>query len=335
MFIRKRTGMLLSLAMILILLSACGSAPANNTPGSSTPGSQSESSPSPSPEGEAEANAGDGENYPNAHLLADTDWVADHLEDENLVIIDARSKGYEEGHIPGAVSLSSGQINDPDNEINGFVLPADQFSELISGIGVNQDSTILIYDDGNSLSATRIFYTLEYYGLQDQVKVLNGGYPAWLIEGHDVSFDAPEVTPGNFVAQANDQLVSTKEEVTGSLGQDNVVILDTRSADEYTGADARNNKHAGHIPGAVHQEWTDTLVESETGLQQFMSYADLKDKFEQLGVVEDKTVIPYCQTNVRGAHTYFSLRLLGYSDIRPYEGSWAEWGNVDDTSIES
>lgn len=334
MFRKQRPGILFTL-IIVLFLSACGSAPSNNDntgPNSSPSGEATgdENTSNGSTDGEAES-----AEYPNAHLLADADWIAEHLEDEQVVFIDARSKGYEEGHIPGAVNLSSGKINDPDNETDGFLLPEEAFSETVSNLGINQDSTVVIYDDGNALSATRIFYALEYYGLQDQVKVLNGGYAAWLTAGHDVSFDAPEVTPGNFVAKANEQLVSTKEDVTESLDSDNVVVLDTRSEGEYTGTDLRNNKHGGHIPGAVHQEWTDTLVESETGLQQFMSYPELKAKFEQIGVVEDKTVIPYCQTNVRGAHTYFSLRLLGYSDIKPYEGSWAEWGNSDDTPIES
>ncbi|WP_438349345.1 sulfurtransferase [Paenibacillus sp. FA6] len=301
---KKRNFILLAMTMVL-LLSACGD---NKT-------------------------AKEG-NYPNEQLLADSKWVNDNLDKENLVIIDARSEGYNEGHIQGAVSLGAGQINDAENEIDGFLLGEEDFTALLSGLGVNQDSEILVYDDGNALSATRIFYALEFYGLQDQVKVLNGGYPAWLTEGYDISVDPTTVTAGNFVAKANDKLVSTKDDVLGSLDSEEVVILDARSEGEYTGADLRKNANGGHIPGAVNQEWTSVLEKDENGLDVFSSYDTLLAKFEQIGVVEDKTVIPYCQTNVRGAHTYFTLRLLGYTDIRPYEGSWSEWGNTEGTPIE-
>lgn len=271
--------------------------------------------------------------YPNAYLLADVEWVSEHLEDSDLVIIDSRSQGFEEGHIPGAVNLSSGKINDVENEINGFLLDEEPFGELLSSLGVNQDSNIVVYDDGNALSATRIFYALEYYGLKDQVKVLNGGYPAWLIAGHDISVDPVQPAAGNFVAKANANLVSSKDQVLEQLDHEDVVLLDTRSADEYSGAEKRDNLHGGHIPGAVHLDWTAALTENEEGLQQFLSFEELQENFDSVGVEKDKTIITYCQTNVRGAHSYFSLRLLGYEDIRPYEGSWAEWGNSEDTPI--
>lgn len=281
-----------------------------------------------------DANATSGESsYPNEQLLTDESWLEEHLTDDELVLIDARSGGFEEGHIPGAVHLSSGQLNDAENEVNGFLLGEEDFTELLQSLGVNQDSTVVIYDDGSALAATRVFYALEYYGLFDQVKVLNGGYPAWLIAGHDISTEPVDPEAGDFVAKANEDLVSTKEQVLEQLESEDVVILDTRSEGEFTGEELRNNKHGGHIPGAVHREWTDALTEEEDGTQRFLSPADLKANFETVGVAEDKTVITYCQTNVRGAHSYFALRLLGYEDIRPYEGSWAEWGNLDDTPI--
>ena len=303
----------------LLLLAACGNEKQSS-------GETSETSAAGTLNGEA--------SYPNGHLLADAEWLGEHLEDSNLVIIDARSEGYEEGHIPGSVHLSSGEINDGENVVNGFLLPEEPFGELMSGIGVNQASNVVIYDDGNALSATRIFYALEYYGLKDQVKVLNGGYPAWLTAGYDISVDPVKPEKGDFVAKANANLVSSKDQVVEQLDNENVVLLDTRSADEFTGTDPRKNKHAGHIPGAVHREWTAAITTGEDGLQQFLSLDDLKENFESIGVEQDKTIIPYCQTNVRGSHSYFSLRLLGYEDIRPYEGSWAEWGNRDDTPIE-
>ncbi len=275
------------------------------------------------------------ENYPNAFLLVDSEWVSENLNDEKLIILDARSKGYEEGHIPNAIPFGTAHVTDAENEIGGFLLNEADFQVAAREVGINQDSTILIYDDGNALSATRVFYALELYGLQDQVKILNGGYGAWLVSGQDVSFnDAPEVTLGNFTAVTNQNLITTREEITASIDQDNIVFLDARSDGEYAGTDLRGNKRGGHLPGAVHQEWTESIAKNDDGIDTFLSYGELQKKFGAIGAVEGKTVVPYCQTNVRGAHTYFTLRLMGYSDIRPYEGSWSEWGNADDTIIE-
>lgn len=320
---RRYASLALLVFSFILVLTACnsgGNSTASNTNSNAVNASQT--------------NDSQAADYPNAHLLAEVAWLAEHLDDSDVVIIDARSKGYEEGHIPGAVSLSSGQLNDPDNEIAGFILPEDKYTEVVQNAGVNQDSTIVVYDDGNALSATRVFYTLEYYGLQDKVKVLNGGYAAWLTEGQDIDIDPATPAKGNFVAKANEKLVSTKAEVEQAIGTGDVVFLDTRSSEEYEGTDLRDNQRGGHIPGAVHKEWTTAVAENKEGLEKFLTHEQLKQQFEAIGVVEDKTVIPYCQTNVRGSHSYFSLRLLGYSDIRPYEGSWAEWGNSADTDIE-
>ena len=125
--------------------------------------------------------------YPNVQLLTDAKWLNEHLYDENLFIIDARTEGYDTGHIPGAISLSSGILADPNNEIEGFILNEGDFTALLQSVGLNQNSNVLVYDEGDALNAARIFYALEYYGLKDQVKVLHGGYPAWLHAGYAVT----------------------------------------------------------------------------------------------------------------------------------------------------
>src|SRR5690625_2824881 len=233
----KKGKMILTTLLVgaIFLLAACGNNNNNNT-------------------NEA---AGDA-TYPNEKLLVEANWLSEQADD--VVIIDARSSGFEEGHIPGAVNLTAGSINDANNEVDGFLLGEEEFGELLRSVGVNDDSTIVVYDGGNALHATRIFYALEYYGLFDQVKVLNGGYLAWLTAGYDISVDPVEPTEGNFVAKANENLVTTKDQVLEELESDNVVILDTRSEDEFTGENPRNNKNGGHIPGAVHREWTYALT---------------------------------------------------------------------------
>jgi thiosulfate/3-mercaptopyruvate sulfurtransferase len=305
---------------LTIVLSACSQKPAETTNAGAP-------SPSATPaKGVTKAS----DTYPNAQLLTDVKWVEEHAKDANVKIIDVRSKGYEAGHIPGAIALNSGQLKDSKNNT---VIDKDKFSEVFSNLGVNADTTIVLYDEGNGNGATRVFYALEYYGHKDKVKLLNGGFPAWQAASKDVSTDVPTVTKGQFTAVPNDKLITTKEELQ-QLNLQGCVLLDVRSAKEYTGEDLRGNKNGGHLKNAVNKEWSEAIDQNAAdGVPKFKSYPDLKAAYENIGVVQDKTIIPYCQTNVRGAHTYFTLRLLGYSDVAPYEGSWAEWGNADDTEI--
>ncbi|MEF3305888.1 sulfurtransferase [Paenibacillus sp. GYB003] len=270
--------------------------------------------------------------YPNAQLLADVKWVEEHAKDANVKIIDARSKGYEQGHIPGAVSVNAGLLKDSKNNT---IISKEAFTELFQKAGINSDSTVLVYDEGGAgNSATRIFYGLEYYGLKDKVKVLNGGFLAWTNAGKEVSTDTPTVAKGNFTAQPNDKLITTKAQLlSANLAQ--CTVVDTRSAKEYTGEDLRGNKNGGHVSGAINAEWSEAIDQNPSdGVPKFKSYKDLTALYTKAGITDkEKTVIPYCQTNIRGAHTYFTLRLLGFKDVRPYEGSMAEWANSDDAPL--
>lgn len=313
---------LLSLVVLMGITAACSSKP--------------ESSPTNAAGGAAgnttvqEVKAAD--TYPNAQLLADVKWVEEHAKDANVKIIDARSKGYEQGHIPGAVSVSAGLLKDGKNNT---IASKEAVTDLFQKAGVNNDSIVLVYDEGGAgNSATRIFYGLEYYGLKDKIKVLNGGYLAWTTAGKDVSTETPTVAKGNFTAQPNDKLITTKTQLlAANLTQ--CTVVDTRSAKEYSGDDLRGNKNGGHVNGAINTEWSEAVDQTPAdGVPKFKSYKDLTALYTTAGITDkDKTVIPYCQTNIRGAHTYFTLRLLGFKDVRPYEGSMAEWANADDAPL--
>lgn len=308
------------LLALLIVLTACSEKPSTTTTNAGTPAG--------SPvKGDTKAT----NTYPNAQLLADVKWVEEHAKDANVRILDVRSKGYEAGHIPGAIAFNSGQLKDTKNNT---IVDKDKFTELFRNLGVNADTTVLLYDEGNGNGATRVFYALEYYGLKDKVKVLNGGFPAWQAASKEVSVDVPTVaTKGQFTAVPNDKLITTKEELQ-KLDLKGCVLLDVRSAKEFSGEDLRGNKNGGHLKSAVNKEWSDAIDQNAAdGVPKFKNYPELKALYENVGVVKDKTIVPYCQTNIRGAHTYFTLRLLGYSDVAPYEGAWAEWGNADDTEI--
>ena len=271
------------------------------------------------------------DSYVNAELLVDTAWVAEHVEDDGVQFVDLRREGYEGGHIPGATHFSTSKITDSEAEYDGILVESEPFAQAMRELGIDQDETVVIYDDGSSLSAARLFYALEYYGHQN-VKIYNGGFTAWLNAGEEVSTEAPEIVTGDFVATANQEKVCDLGTLQASLDDENIVILDTRSVEEFTGEEVRAER-GGHVPNAIHIEWSEAITEVD-GVPTFKSAEELTALYEENGVTKDKTIIPYCQTNVRGAHTYFTLRLLGYDSIKPYEGSWAEYGNVATTTID-
>jgi len=268
--------------------------------------------------------------YPNDFLLVNVDWVEKQLHNEHLVIIDARPRGYEDGHIPRAFSLTPGQLKEEDGI---HIVSSERFMKLVENFGIHEDSNILIYDDGYSNNAARLFYVFEYYGHWDKVKILNGGFTTWETSGKVISKETAIPRKGNFVAIPNPDLISTKEQVVQALNQEEVVLLDTRSVGEFQGEDLRTNTRGGYIPNAIHLEWSETIDKTIPEKPKFKSYPKLKEELEDVGVIKEKTIVPYCQTNVRAAHAYFVLRLLDYPHIRPYEGSWAEWGNATDTVI--
>ncbi|NUU60085.1 sulfurtransferase [Paenibacillus agri] len=269
--------------------------------------------------------------YPNGHLLVDSEWLEEHRGGPDLILLDARANNYEISHIPGAYWLNVKALKEP---VQKSIVPKEQVQQLLEGFGITNESTIVIYDEGNNVLATRAFYVLEYYGLRDQLKLLNGGFAAWTAEGYEVSSDQPSPRRESSISlNANPLLITSKEELQAGL--QNVILLDTRNILEYTGEDQRNNRRGGRIPGAIHKEWRDALQETdERGVTRFKDNSTLEREFAEAGLQRERIIIPYCQTNQRGAHTYFVLRLLGYPDIRPYEGSWEEWGNDEFTEIE-
>ncbi|AOM83777.1 sulfurtransferase [Salisediminibacterium beveridgei] len=270
----------------------------------------------------------DASDYENGDLLVDTDWLEDQGED--VVVVDVRREGFESGHIPGAQLVEPGQLSDPDNPVDGVLPPEEGFQELMQSIGVSEDTTVVAYDDGDSLWASRLFYALELYGHED-VRILNGGFTAWLSDEKAISTEPAEAEEGNFTAELNPELQSSQEDVEANRDNESAMFLDARSEGEFSGEDVRAER-GGHIPGASHLEWSDAVADD--GVPYFKDADALEEQFAAAGADRDKTVIPYCQTNVRGAHSYFSLRLLGFDDIKPYEGSWAEYGNDPEADIE-
>jgi thiosulfate/3-mercaptopyruvate sulfurtransferase len=268
--------------------------------------------------------------YPESDLLVNSEWLVEN-KGTNLSIIDVRSEGFEEKHIPGAVHFDMELLVDDNHPIEGYLVSRQAFEQLMNDLGVRDDQTIVIYDEGDDTAATRLFYALEYYGHED-VRILNGGFIAWEEEMKELSYEESEKQTGSFKAKRNKELMVDKDYVERIIGSDGVVLLDVRSPEEYKGEKIRA-KRGGHIPTAVNLEWNTVL--KKNGVPFFKSSDDILSLLKQAGIPKEKKVVIYCQKANRASHMYFTLRLMGYSDITVYEGSWAEWGNDSKTPIDN
>ncbi|GEL08684.1 sulfurtransferase [Salisediminibacterium halotolerans] len=270
--------------------------------------------------------------YPNEDLLVDTDWVEEHIDDDDVQFVDMRDEGFEGGHIPGAVNTTWQDLNDMDHGVDGMILDADEYAEKIEELGISDDTTVVAYDDGTGTGPARLFYGLEYYG-HDDVRILNGGFQAWNAEGRDIDSGEADVETGEFEAEAREETTVDLDYTEESIDDENSVLLDVRSDKEFSGEDVRTDR-GGHIPTAVNLPWTEALHDGE------IEYLKAPDELEELYAAEgitadEEEIIVYCQTNVRAVHTYFTLRLLGFDNIVAYEGSWSEWGNDPDVPIDN
>jgi thiosulfate/3-mercaptopyruvate sulfurtransferase len=266
--------------------------------------------------------------YARAELLAETAWLAQHLNDTDLRIVDMRSEGaYRKGHLPGAVHLDWKALKDPDNEL--YVIPPEKFSTLMSQLGISNDTTVVGYDDQGGLGPARLWWVLDYYGHRN-AKVLNGGWNKWAKENHPVTTEVPPPPPAQFSVNIDAGKVCLVEELLADMKRPNVVIVDARSAAEYSGFDVQA-KRGGHIPGTLNIDWVRNVTND--ALKTFKPAPELRKMYVAAGVTPDKEIIVHCHTGVRAAHTIFTLTLLGYNQLRNYDGSWQEWGNRPDLPI--
>lgn len=270
--------------------------------------------------------------YPNSELLIEAEDLSELLFSEGVLVIDMREEGFDDGHIPGAVWFGGAPaLVDTSHAVDHFLIDSSAFQSLMRTIGLNNDTHVIIYDGGNSLAAARLFFALELNG-HPHARVLNGGFQAWMESELETSTISDVPQRGNFTSRYNDAATCDVTYIVGALDRDDVVILDARSPEEYSGEEERSRR-SGHIPNAVNLEWRN-FIESE-GVPYFKTYEDITELLASKGITPDKEVVTHCQSNVRGAHAYFTLRLMGYDEVRAYEGSWAEWGNMDDTPIQN
>jgi thiosulfate/3-mercaptopyruvate sulfurtransferase len=270
-------------------------------------------------------------------VLVDTQWVQDHLDDPGvrIVEVDEDPTRYAEGHIPGAIGFDwRADLQDPVRR--DFLGPED-FAELLGSRGIGDEHLVVLYGDRNNWFAAYTYWYLRYYG-HAQVRLVNGPREKWLAEGRPTTTEPPRHPRARFTARAGDEAIrARREEVQASLGTE-TRLIDVRSPQEYSGElvampgyEDEGAQRAGHIPGALSVPWAQAVREDGT----FKSADELQALYASKGLVNGAPVIAYCRIGERSAHTWFVLHeLLGKPDVKNYDGSWTEWGNLVGVPIE-
>jgi len=266
--------------------------------------------------------------YANPQLVVTTDWVAAHLDDPNVRIVDTRTRGYEDGHIPGAVWLDINASRDKNNPPT-FLPKLDTFVTTLEELGISKDTHIVFYDDRGGIYGTRPWVLLQLIG-HENASVVNGGWPKWLDESRPTSSETPSVSRGELEVRRNDQWIATADDVEAAIGVAGTQLLDARSEGEFAGAPG-NNPRGGAIPTATHLFWEETL---EGEFQSFKSADELTALFESRGLSQEDEIITYCQGGGRAAHEIFMLHLMGYDDLSLYLGSMEDWSREPERPLE-
>lgn len=265
-------------------------------------------------------------------LLVESDVLQSHLEDKHLLIIDlGKVDLYAKGHIPGAVFLDYNRIVRTCKPVGGLLPDEALLSEVFSEIGLTRQTHVVAYDEEGGGKAARLLWTLAAVGHQ-HYSLLNGGLQAWANEDHPLSQKPVTPVASHYHATLCKEckVTADRQFILDHLQDSQIVLLDARTPAEFSGQ-TRYAARGGHIPGAINIEWTHFMDLSHN--LRLKSIAELRNMLQEKGITTEKTIITYCHTHHRSAHTWFVVRYLGYN-TRGYEGSWSDWGNQPDTPIE-
>jgi len=270
-------------------------------------------------------------------VLVDTQWVENHLDDDSIRIVevDENPALHAEAHIPGAIGFD--WKKDLQDQVKRDFLGAREFGELMGSRGISNQHQVVLYGDRNNWFAAYTYWYFKYYG-HDNVRLMNGPREKWISEGRPTSTDVPTYEPQTFTAQEGDPAIRAKrDEVLASLDS-STKLVDVRSPQEYSGEliamagyEQEGAQRSGHIPGAASVPWAQAVQEDGT----FKSADELRELYKGKDVVNGDPIIAYCRIGERSAHTWFVLHeLLGEDDVKNYDGSWTEWGNLVNVPIE-
>lgn len=247
-------------------------------------------------------------------LFVTSEWLAQHLDAPNLRLLDLRpADEYAEGHLPGAIQIDLGMLAHTVDGVQGMLLGPDAYAAVMGQLGIDHDSVVVVYDGNWGMPSARVVWTLTYYG-HTAAGILSGGWDRWVEEARPVTQVVPLPTPTRFEPRPTPQHLASLDQVQARLQDPNVVVIDTRTPNEYA---------AGHLPNAINWDWMNAVPVE--GWDAVRPEAELVAELSALGVTPDKEIITYCRSGARAAHTYAVLRHLGYPQVRNYDGSWLEW----------
>ena len=266
----------------------------------------------------------------NLPLLVEPGQLEPLMANDQVIIVSVDSEQrYSERHVPTAVHLNYSKLIKKGKFAQGLLPELEDISEALSAIGLTPEKHVVAYDDEGSGRASRLLVTLDAIG-HTRFSLLNGGMTAWASEGFPLHVVEEFREPSNYQAKSISNIIVDKDYILEKLNNENVVLIDARSHDEFTGLQPLA-KRSGHIPGAINIDWK--LNKDPARHNRMKSDDKILEMLQDRRITKDKEIIAYCQTCHRSSHTYIMLKQAGYPNIKCYPGSWSEWGNCDNTPI--